>query len=110
MLEVILERPLTVLAVVFGLIAAKMVVLYSLGRRAFPGDREEAASLAVILSQGGEFAFVLFSVAVGHRVMDEALADLLVVAVGLSMAMTPLLYTLHERLVRVGDRPPDLPG
>jgi glutathione-regulated potassium-efflux system protein KefB len=54
----------------------------------------------VVISQGGEFAFVLFNLAVGHRVMDRALADLLVVVVSLSMAVTPLLYLVHERFVR----------
>jgi len=88
-----------VAALVLGLVLLKALVLYGIGRRAL-GDRESGLDLAVVISQGGEFAFVLFNLAVGQRVMDRALADLLVVVVSLSMAVTPLLYLVHERFVR----------
>jgi glutathione-regulated potassium-efflux system ancillary protein KefC len=93
------SRPLLVIALVVGLTAVKLAVLFGIGRRAL-GASEPALSLGVVLSQGGEFAFVLFNLAVAQSVMDAALADLLIVVVTLSMALTPLLYLIHERLVR----------
>jgi voltage-gated potassium channel Kch len=60
--------------------------------------------LAFALAQGGEFAFVLFSFATQHGVIEPALAAPLVAVVALSMAATPLLLLVAERLVlpRVG--------
>jgi glutathione-regulated potassium-efflux system protein KefB len=98
-LGLILEKPALVGGLVLGLVVLKGAVLYGLGRFSLKQD-EPALSLGVVISQGGEFAFVLFAMAVSFRVMDRALADLLVVVVGLSMATTPLLYAAHERWVR----------
>jgi hypothetical protein len=56
--------------------------------------------IGLVLSQGGEFAFVLFGLAAQDRVLDPATADALVLVVALSMATTPALYALHARLVR----------
>ncbi|MBZ4417891.1 monovalent cation:proton antiporter-2 (CPA2) family protein [Myxococcus sp. RHSTA-1-4] len=98
-LGLIVERPLLVGGLVLTLVVLKGAVLYGLGRFSLKQD-EPALSLGVVISQGGEFAFVLFALAVSFRVMDRALADLLVVVVGLSMATTPLLYAAHERWVR----------
>ncbi|MCY1036947.1 monovalent cation:proton antiporter-2 (CPA2) family protein [Corallococcus sp. BB11-1] len=97
-LELLAREPLRVLALVLGLTFLKALVLYGLGRVGLrkPGS---ALSLAVVISQGGEFAFVLFSLAVSFHVMDRPRADLLVLVVGLSMAVTPFLSIVHERWV-----------
>lgn len=98
-LGLIVEKPLLVTGLVLGLVLLKGAVLYGLGRFSLKQE-EPALSLGIVISQGGEFAFVLFALAVAFRVMDRALADLLVVVVGLSMATTPLLYAAHERWLR----------
>jgi len=103
-LSLILQKPLLVLGLVLGLLALKGAVLYGLGRVALR-EREPALDLAVVISQGGEFAFVLFSLATGQRIMERSLSELLVVVVGLSMAATPVLFALHERWVRPRFRP-----
>ncbi|ADO69680.1 monovalent cation:proton antiporter-2 (CPA2) family protein [Stigmatella aurantiaca] len=95
----IAASPLRVLAWVLGLVALKALVLFGLGRWRL-GSTESALSLALIISQGGEFAFVLFGLAVGLQVMDQALADLMVVTVSLSMAVTPLLFAAYTRWLR----------
>jgi glutathione-regulated potassium-efflux system protein KefB len=93
------ESPLLILGLVLGLVALKMVVLFAIGRTAF-GSTEQGLSMAIVISQGGEFAFVLFRLAVGFQVMDAALADLLVVVVSLSMVTTPLLFASYARWLR----------
>ncbi|MBJ6763697.1 cation:proton antiporter [Myxococcaceae bacterium JPH2] len=98
-LSLIAARPWLVTGLVLGLTALKALVLYGLGRFSFRRN-EPAWSLAVVISQGGEFAFVLFSLAVSFQVMDRAQADLLVGVVGLSMAVTPFLSAAYERWVR----------
>lgn len=54
--------------------------------------------LSVFLSQGGEFAFVLFAAAVGNEVMEKRLADLFVMVVTLSMLLAPLIFVLEDRI------------
>ena len=105
-LGLLVEQPLQIGAIVVGLMAVKFAVLYGLGRwHGLVGASPRG--LAVSLSQGGEFAFVLFGVAVGAQLMDPALSQLLIVAVTVSMAITPLLFLLHERLPQTsGDAAP----
>jgi glutathione-regulated potassium-efflux system ancillary protein KefC len=91
--------PLLVVGLVLGLVALKAAALYAIGRRTFGGN-EQALSMAIVISQGGEFAFVLFRLAVGFHVMDAGLADLLVVVVSLSMVTTPLLFAAYARWLR----------
>lgn len=91
--------PVRVVALVLGLVLLKALALYALGKWAFKSN-EPALSMAVVISQGGEFAFVLFGLAVGFRVMERELAELLVVVVSLSMAVTPVLFMAYEKLVR----------
>ncbi len=98
-LRLVTQRPLTILALVLGLLLAKAAVAFVLGRAVLE-DSEASASLAVLLSQGGEFAFVLFRLAADAGVMDRGTASLLILTVTLSMATTPALFALYVRFVR----------
>jgi glutathione-regulated potassium-efflux system ancillary protein KefC/glutathione-regulated potassium-efflux system protein KefB len=100
-LGLVIQRPYIVLGLVAGLMAIKALLLYGLGRLA-KQSHGSAVNLALFISQGGEFAFVLFTAAVGVQVLDKPLADLLIVVVSLSMAVTPLLLTLNERIFKIG--------
>jgi monovalent cation:proton antiporter-2 (CPA2) family protein len=93
------SRPLLVLALVAALVLVKLVIGAALGRVALR-DADHALSLGVLLSQGGEFAFVLFALAAGEGVLEGTSRALLVLAVTLSLATTPALFALHARLVR----------
>ena len=61
-------------------------------------DWRAALKLAAVLAQGGEFAFVLFGIARTEQVLLPGLIDELILAVAVSMMMTPLLYALVEHL------------
>jgi monovalent cation:H+ antiporter-2, CPA2 family len=76
----------------------KLAVLYRIGRF-FGASREQAALFAVALCQVGEFAFVLLNFASGSGVLPVALAGHFVAVTALSMAMSPLLLVLAERVV-----------
>ncbi len=52
----------------------------------------------MVLAGGGEFAFVIFSIARNHGLFDKELHDLLVLTITLSMALTPLVVVLLSRL------------
>ena len=91
----IAEQPARVLALVFGLVLVKFVVLYGLGR--YNGlNAASARNLAISISQGGEFAFVILNVAVLYQIVPNADADLLILVVTLSMAVTPLLFAVND--------------
>ncbi|WP_270736086.1 glutathione-regulated potassium-efflux system protein KefB [Leclercia adecarboxylata] len=88
-----------ILAVLLGvavLIAVKMLVLYVLAR-VYGLRHPERAQLAGVLSQGGEFAFVLFSTASSQRLFQHDQMALLLVTVTLSMMTTPLLMKLIDK-------------
>lgn len=98
-LGLLASEPLRVLLTVVVLVAIKSAVLYALGR--WHGlDSGSARRLGLVLSQGGEFAFVLFGVAVSAGVVTREETELLIVAVSLSMVSTPLLLFVNDRLSR----------
>ncbi|MBD3730818.1 MAG: cation:proton antiporter, partial [Sphingomonadales bacterium] len=79
-------------------IATKIAVLLVVGL--FSGLRREALWLfALSLPQAGEFAFVLISFALGNAIFDQALADLLLLIVALTMLVTPLLFILYDKVI-----------
>lgn len=100
-LGLIAHQSLAILGLTLGLIAVKALVLWTTGR--LSGHSQAAAvNMALVISQGGEFAFVLFAAAAGAGVMEQALADLLIVVVSLSLAATPVLIFLNDRVFRIG--------
>lgn len=95
--SVVLATPLIVLALVAALVTVKMLVLFvltSLGRM-HVGDR---LLIAILLSQAGEFAFVVLQFAEGARAIASYESGLLTVVVALSMAATPLLLVVFDKL------------
>jgi len=91
------EAPLQVLGITVGLMVAKGLVLYGLGSFATGPLRAQAKSLALVMLAGGEFAFVLFPIAVSAGLVSRDLAELLVLAVTLSMLLSPLLLIADDR-------------
>ena len=96
--DFVLREPLRVLAVLGGLLVLKGVVLFLLARFVAREDTGGSLKLAGVLAGGGEFAFVVFTLAVEHRLLADEQRDLLVAAVTLSMALTPLLVAACARL------------
>jgi monovalent cation:proton antiporter-2 (CPA2) family protein len=91
------------LAAVAVLIVVKSGVLYGL-MRGFGSGHNTAVRTALILAQGGEFGFVLYSAAVAAGVMTRDHASLLIALVTLSMALTPLVIGVGPRLLCRGGR------
>ena len=110
--DLVAAEPLTIAGLVLALVAIKAAVVFGLAR-AFGEERSAAYPLAVILSQGGEFAFVLFSLAAGQKMLPDALADRLVAVVTISMLTTPFLVNwlrclpAREAAAPEGKGPPD---
>lgn len=95
---VIAAKPLLVASLVIALIALKALVIYVIATLIkIRGSHRWLLSLA--LAQGGEFAFALLSMAIQQDILKSDTARLLVAVVALSMAVTPLLFILYERVL-----------
>ncbi|ODS10027.1 glutathione-regulated potassium-efflux system protein KefB [Vibrio scophthalmi] len=83
-------HPFKILACVIALVMLKAYTLYFLAR--LYGSRAKSRSrIAAILSQGGEFAFVIFTAALSQGILTTEQTAFLLVVVSLSMVTTPLL-------------------
>lgn len=86
-----------VFVLVFGVLVIKICVLYALGLW-WKLESRATRRLALVLSQGGEFGFVLFSLAAGGGLIERGLADLLALSVTLSMMATPVLLLIDDMI------------
>ena len=102
-----LELP-TLLLVTAGFLGVKIAVVRVLGGLAGQ-KRDSAWRLAFALPAGGEFAFVLFILAARQHLLDARTADLLVLAVTLSMMLGPLLLIVYEAFATRWLLPPQRP-
>jgi glutathione-regulated potassium-efflux system ancillary protein KefC len=95
---VLWKSPGLMAAILVGFLALKLVVIYGLAwlmKLPF----QERPVFAVLLAQGGEFAFVVFQAAAGAKVFSAETASLLIGAVALSMLLSPLLLVAVDKLL-----------
>jgi glutathione-regulated potassium-efflux system ancillary protein KefC/glutathione-regulated potassium-efflux system protein KefB len=101
---------------VLALMVGKALCIYLVARFA-KSPHAEAMDRAILMAQGGEFAFVLFTEALKLRVMDAEVNANMTAIVVLSMALTPLVVVLYKRWARADalsldgvEAPQDLQG
>ncbi|MBU0692214.1 monovalent cation:proton antiporter-2 (CPA2) family protein [bacterium] len=101
-------NPGLILAIVGALIIVKFIILLVLGRL-YRMRFDQNLLFAFSLAQGGEFAFVLLSLAIQFGAVTSQQGAPLIASVALSMALTPLLMIFNERLIqpRFGTREAD---
>jgi potassium efflux system protein len=97
-LGVLYTHLLWVIGSVVVLVAVKSLVLYVLAR-VYGLRSSERMQFAGVLSQGGEFAFVLFSTASSQRMFQHDQMALLLVTVTLSMMTTPLVMKAVDKIL-----------
>lgn len=88
--QLLMQEWPSVFALLGGLIVIKTSIIAACGPLVGL-TRAESLRTGLLLSQGGEFAFVLFSLANDLEVLPEELNRLLIIVVVLSMALTPAL-------------------
>lgn len=96
-LDVIAEQPWLILGLAASLVAVKTAIMFGLGRL-FGLNSRAAIIMALLLSQGGEFGFVLFAASQSALLIEPEAASLFGAVVTLSMATTPFLMILAGRL------------
>ncbi|PWY38600.1 monovalent cation:proton antiporter-2 (CPA2) family protein [Pseudomonas sp. RW405] len=99
-LRLLFGMPLMVLGLTVLLVVIKLPLLYGLGHTVGGLNQAQALCLGVVLASGGEFAFVVFKLALEHQVLTQQVHDLLVLAITLSMAVVPLVMMALARQLR----------
>lgn len=95
--DVIMARPVLILGLAASLVLIKIAMIYGLGRL-FGLGNFASFLMALLLSQGGEFAFVLFAAAQSALLIAPQAASLFSAVVTISMATTPFLIILASKL------------
>ncbi|HEY8595507.1 MAG TPA: monovalent cation:proton antiporter-2 (CPA2) family protein [Devosiaceae bacterium] len=103
--SVLYAQPLEIIGVVLGLMAVKGLVLFALATL-FRMHLADRILMAILLCQGGEFAFLVLQFARDQGSLAQSGYEFLIVAVALSMLLTPLLIFAFDKLVapRIGTR------
>lgn len=92
----VLKDPILVILLAFILILVKTIILYFIGIIT-KHSKEVSLNLSTIISQGGEFAFVILGVGVSLSILPKEKADLVIAVVTLSMGLTPILGILKDK-------------
>jgi len=109
-IDAVLAQPFTLAALVAGVVAVKIAVIFGIAR-AFKIPNRTALETAMVLGPAGEFAFVIVNTAVGERLVDPTFAQAVLVAATVSLFIIPAMAWLAERMGRrvpKGELPPIL--
>lgn len=106
-ISLLLHQPLLVLAITLGVLAVKGMLLWPLGRIVGTLNRADTLRMVVLLACGGEFAFVVLKQAGEQHLITETQQGLIVLAITLSMAVTPLVVAVVAKAVDIKAKKPD---
>ena len=104
-LKVVAENWGIIVSGVIALMVVKGLCVYGVARLA-RSNHADALDRALLMAQGGEFAFVLYSAAANAGVIDATVNANMTAIIVLSMAITPLILILHRRF---GAKPAETP-
>jgi len=96
--SVLASDPVGVAMIVIGLVVVKLLILFALAS-IFRMHFADRMLFSILLSQAGEFAFVVLQLARTERAIATARYDMMSVAVALSMITTPLLLLVFDKLI-----------
>jgi glutathione-regulated potassium-efflux system protein KefB len=98
-LKVVSDNWALIAAVVPAMMAMKALCIYGVARLT-RSPHHEALDRAVLMAQGGEFAFVLYGAAAAGGIIDETVNANMTAVVVLSMALTPLVVIVVRRFIK----------
>lgn len=108
-LDVVARSWMLIVAGVLAMMLVKGVCIYVVARLTH-STHVEAVDRALIMAQGGEFAFVLLTAALAQRVISPEVNANMTAIIVLSMALTPLVVTLYQRLLAAPARAQSMDG
>lgn len=92
------SQPILIAGLVIGLMALKFVILMVIGTMA-KLEMPRRLFFSTVLCQAGEFGFVIFTFATTEGAISPETAAILTAVIALSMAMTPLLLLIFDKVV-----------
>lgn len=104
-LSLLFAEPVFILSAALALVAVKSLVIYGLLRLA-KHSSSDAMRIGLMLSQGGEFAFVVMTQATASQLIGEHIAAQVTLIVGVSMALTAPLVILYSQYYSSRNCPP----
>lgn len=99
-LSLLAEKPLLVVGLTLGYLIFKSVIIYFVGRL-FKMNHQNSKMMALSISQGGEFAFVILSMALQFSLLQSEILDILTLVITASMALSPVISLVDEYLSRL---------
>ena len=99
-LSLIVKKPLLVAGLTLGYLLLKSVIIYLVGRL-FKLNHKNSKLMAVTISQGGEFAFVIFSMALQLSLVASETLSILTLVITASMALSPVISLVDEKMTRI---------
>jgi monovalent cation:H+ antiporter-2, CPA2 family len=91
------SHPVLVLSIGIGLVLLKLLIIAPLGRT-FGLSWTDSVHSGLLLAPGGEFGFVIVSVAIGEHMLEADTAGIVLFVTAMTMATIPLLSKMNERL------------
>lgn len=98
-LGTIIANPIAIFAGTLGLFTLQALVIYGLVR-AFGISKPSAIETAAVLAPGGEFAFVILTLALSYGLVTAEVTSVLLTSVALSMALIPLVWHFGRQLAQ----------
>lgn len=95
--SILATEPVKIALVLIGLVVVKTLIMWVIGR-IFKISNSDSLGYAMTLCQGGEFAFVLFQFGENLKLIDSEMIKLLTMVVALSIAVTPFLISLFNKI------------
>lgn len=96
--NLIVNNPLTILGITFGVIALKSIILLIIGK-VMKISVDQNLIMSSGLAQVGEFAFVIIAFAGQLRILNEEIAGITMAVIATSMAITPVLLLLNDKWI-----------
>jgi Kef-type K+ transport system membrane component KefB len=103
-LDLISSKPGLVASIVLGIASLKAVIASALSLM-FGLSKGTSSRVGLILSQGGEFAFVAFRLARSYGILSDEMTKLMLTCVSLTMGLTPFLDDFGAKMVESLDGP-----
>ncbi len=103
-IELLVQKIHLITSIVIALVSFKSLTIFGLCRL-FKFNNGPSLHAGLLLSQGSEFAFILFAIASTQGIITEQLAQILMVSVTITMAITPLLSAIGQFVAKKIDNP-----
>lgn len=106
-IQSLIAEPAAILATTVGLLGLQAIIIYVLARL-FSVSKSASIESALLLAPGGEFAFVILTLAHASQLINQELMSILLTAVSITMALIPACAKLGRKFAKRYVPPPTI--